>query len=351
MLATHDEYSGKLRIYLNNLQQGGDEDVGARNSFGFNAAELDRRAQAYLDAGKFAAAPASGRAIAPNRDFVEKSVSEADANALLAELSAAGKSFPPDSPRGLVAKNTRDSLELAARANPKWAEPHIRLASLISNSAARIEELKTAARLAPRMASNWQALAELQTTLADQFADAAKSWALAERNATNDADRARIHKARLDEQEQRAEFELSERRRIAAEQAAELQRIKNQAAAEVHAAEDAANLKQGGLKSNTAPVAWWTEEQGTPVEGTLTRVDCLTGPFKLTVQLSGGTAKKPNQVVLLVRDPIKLTVRGATQAEFACGVQRPPRKIRLVHDSKPDTKLGTAGDIRVVEFP
>jgi len=354
MLATHDEYSGKLRIYLNNLQQGGDEDVGARNAFGFNAAELDRRAQAYLDAGKFTAAPASGRAIAPNHDFVERNVSEADANALLAELSAAmstgAKTFPPESPRGLVAKNTRASLELAARANPKWAEPHIRLSALESDPPARAKELKAAATLAPRIAANWQALAEAQT-LADQFADAAKSWALAERNATNEADRARIHQARLDLSDQRTTFEIAERQRIAAEQAAELQRIKNQAAAEVHAAEDAANLKQGGLKSNTAPVAWWAEEPGMPVEGTLARVDCLSGPFKLTVQLPGGTAKKPNQVILLVRDPLKLTVRGAAQAEFACGVQRPPRKIRLVHDSKPDAKLGTAGDVRVVEFP
>ncbi len=270
---------------------------------------------------------------------------------LYAELSAGGKNFPPDSPRGLFEQGTRDSLELAAEANPKWAAPHVRLAELEPGVAARIKELKTAATLEPRNSANWQALAEAQTTLADQFNDAAKSWALAERNAPNDAERARIHKARLDEEEQRIEFELSERKRNAVDEAAELARIKAQAAAEVHAAEDAANRKQGGLKSKTAPVEWWTEEQGSPVEGTLTRVDCLAGPFKLTVQLPGGTAKQPKQIVLLVRDPLKLTVRGGAQAQFDCGVQRPARKIRLVHDAKPDAKLGTAGDVRVVEFP
>jgi hypothetical protein len=349
MLATRDEYSGKLRIYLNNLQQGGEEDVGARNAYGVNAAELDRRAGAYLDTGKFIAVPVSGRALAGAKDFVEKNVSDADSAALLAELGAGGKNFPPESPRGLVAKNTHPALELAATANPKWAEPHVLLAKLESDPTVLIKELTAAATLAPRNAQNWQTLAEAQT-LADQFAGAAKSWALAERNAPTDADRVRIHQARLDMQERRTDFELAERRRVAAEQAAELQRIKDQAAAEVHAAEDAANRQQGGLKSTQAPVAWWADEQGTPVEGLLTRVDCLATSFKLTIQKT--SAK--DIVVLLVRDPQKLSVRGNStnaQVEFGCGVQRPPRKIQVVHDAKPDAKQGTAGDVRVVEFP
>ncbi len=68
MLATHDEYSGKLKIYLNNMQNGGDQDVGTRNAFGFNGAELDRRTQAYLAAGNFTSAPSVGaRARPPSR--------------------------------------------------------------------------------------------------------------------------------------------------------------------------------------------------------------------------------------------------------------------------------------------
>ena len=358
MLATRDAYSGRFRIFLNNLQQGGDEDVSARNAFGFDAAELNRRAGVYLEAAKFIPAPVNGRALAPARDFVEKNISEADSSALLAELAAGGKSFPPESPRGLFAKNTTAALELAAKANPKWAEPHVRLAALASDPATRIKELTAAATLAPRNAQYWQTLAEAQT-LADQFAGAAKSWALAERNATSEADRTRIHQARMDMQERRTDFELAERQRIAAEAAAELQRIKDQAAAEVHAAEDAANRQQAALRSNqpvvTPAVPWWNDEAGTPVEGLLTRVDCLAVSFKLTIQKSSNAK---DTVVLLVRDPKKLSVRGnaanpqnGAQIEFDCGVQRPPRKIQLVHDAKPDAKLGTAGDVRVVEFP
>jgi hypothetical protein len=350
MLATRDEYSGKFRIYLNNLQQGGEaDDLGTRNAFGITAAELERRAAAYLQAGKFIAVPVPGRALAPGRDFDEKSVSEADAAALLAELAAGGKSFPPESPRGLYAKNTKAALELAAKANPKWAEPHVRLAALEPDPKARIKELNAAATLEPRNAAYWQALAEAQT-LADEFAGAAKSWALAERESVTEAGRERTHQARLDMEEKRTDFEIAERKRIAAEQAADLQRVKDQAAAEVHAAEDAANRAQGGLKSNQKPVAWWVDETGTPVEGLLTRVDCMASSFKLTIQKAGSKTS----VVLLVRDPGKLSVRGAAtnaQLEFDCGVQRPARKIQVVHDAKPDAKLGTAGDVRVVEFP
>jgi len=163
MLATRDEYSGKFRVYLNNLQQGGEEDdLGVHNAFGITAAELNRRAKAYLDAGRFAAVPLNARAITMGRDFYEKNLPESDSSALLAELSAQGKTFPPDSPRGLLAKKTTAALELAAKANPKWAEPHALLAELDPDPMDRIKELTAAATLAPRNASYWQALAEAQ---------------------------------------------------------------------------------------------------------------------------------------------------------------------------------------------
>jgi hypothetical protein len=52
-----------------------------------------------------------------------------------------------------------------------------------------------------------------------------------------------------------------------------------------------------------------------------------------------------------VRDLNKLTVNGATEAKFGCGVAKPARKIRLTYEKKPDAKLGTLGDVLVVEFP
>ena len=48
MLATQGEFSGKLRVYLNNLQQGGDEDLASRNAFGMPLAQLNQRAAPIL---------------------------------------------------------------------------------------------------------------------------------------------------------------------------------------------------------------------------------------------------------------------------------------------------------------
>ena len=346
MLATQPAYSGKLRVYLNNLQQSGEEDVASRNAFGIPVAELNQRADIYLRAGGFTASAVNGEALSPARDFIEKPVAQSAVDVLFAELKAAGKEFPPDSPRGLLAKNTRASLELAVKANPHWSEPHVALAALETQPAAKAKELKIAATLEPRNAATWQALALVQAS-AEQFAEADKSWALAERNAANEAERTRIHQAHLDLEEQRAAFEVAERKRKLEDDAAALQRIKDNAAAEVRAAEEASHQRTGTLAPGAAPVAWWQDEDGQKLSGTLTRVDCLTGgPLKLTVQPASG---KP--VFLLIRDTHNLAVKGANQANFACGVQKPVRKINLVHDGKADAKQGTAGDVRMVELP
>ncbi|PYT18454.1 MAG: hypothetical protein DMG59_04455 [Acidobacteria bacterium] len=349
MLATNPDYSGKVRVYLNNLQQGGDEAVATRNAFDITVAELDRRADAYLRAAKFEAVPVSGRPLNPNRDFVEKPADAAAISALMSELAAGGKGFPADSPRGLVSKGTRPALELAAKANPRWAEPHFRIAALETNPVAKIKELKTAATLEPRNPSYWQALAEAQMS-ANSYADAEKSWAAAERAAPTDADRTRIRQARTDMEDRRAAFEAAEKKRRAEEQARELQRVKDSAAAEVHAAEDAANRRLGPVpKSGKAAVPWWDDPQGEKISGTLTRVDCLNGPLRLTIQMDG--VRKNGMVRLLVRDPKQIAVHGSPEAVFGCGVQRPPRKIKVVHNAKADAKMGTVGDVAVVEFP
>jgi hypothetical protein len=345
LLATNPDYSGKIRVYLNNLQQGGDEDAAVRNAFDVTLVKLNGLVDEYLRGGNFAAEPVSGRALNPNRDFIEKPVETAAINALFAELASGGKSFPPDSPRGLVAKGTLPALELAAKSNPRWAEPHVRMAAIETNAVSRVLDLKTATTLEPRNAAYWQALAEAQAA-ANLYADATKSWSAAEHAAPNDAERARIHQARLDLDERRADFEVAERKRIAAEQAAELQRIKDAAAAEVHAAEAAANQQLGSRPRPANVVPWWDNPQGQKVAGTLMRVDCLSGLLRLAVQKEGGGA-----ISFLIRDPNKLVVEGSNEATFGCGIQRPTRKIRLQHDGRPDAKLGTAGDVAVVEFP
>jgi hypothetical protein len=347
MLETQPEYSGKLRVYLNNLLQAGEEEAAVRNAFDTTPAKLEAQTDAYLRAGKFEAAPVTGRALNPNRDFIEKNVERTAIDALIAELAAGGKSFPPDSPRGLLAKNTRSSLELAVKANPRWAEPHFKMAALETDPAAKIVHLKTAASLDPRNAGYWQTLAQMQTDV-KLYADAEKSWTAAERAAVNPAERARIHQAKLDLEDRRAAFEIAERKRALEEEAQELQRIKNASAAEVHAAEQAANQRLGANASNIQnPVPWFGDGTGERLSGTLTRVDCLNGPLRVTIQPDTGAAMR-----LLIRDPKQLTVAADSgEATFGCGVQKPVRKIEVQHNAKPDAKLGTVGDIVVVKFP
>jgi hypothetical protein len=350
LLATNPDYTGKLRVYLNNLQQSGDEGAAVKNAFDISAAELDKSVDSYLKSGTFQAAQIPGRALSPSRDFIEKPSPEAAVAGIMAELKLGGKSFPEDSPRGLSAKGTPSALELAVKANPRWGEPHAKLAALENNPQAKIEQLKIAAKLNPRNVDYWQQLARAQES-AELFDDAAKSWGQAEHAAPNEAERARIHLARMEESERRAEFDISERKRLAAERAADLERVKAQAAAEIHAAEDAANQRLGGLKSGEKPVAWWTQEQGEYITGTLTRVDCIGGSMRLTI-LQNSTSKgvAGPTVRLAIEDPQKLTVREGT-AEFACGIQKPTRKIGVVHDGKANQKLGTTGSIKVVELP
>ncbi|HML18083.1 MAG TPA: hypothetical protein VK419_13735 [Bryobacteraceae bacterium] len=349
MIVAGPDFEGKARIYLNNLQNSGDEALAIRNAFDMTPAKFEAAVDAYLKAAHFAAVPEPGEALNPNLDFVEKRMDQAAVDGLLAELDAGGKNFPPESARGLLAQGTRASLELAAKANPKWGEPHEKLAGLESDQNARIKELKLAAALEPRNSAYWQALAEAQT-LANQYVDADKSWASAMKAAPNEAERARIHKVRLDLDEKRADYEAAEKRRIAAEQAAELQRIKNAAAAEVHAAEDAENRKLGGLRPGERPVEWWDAPEGEKVSGTLARVDCLAGgAMRLTIRIEGAGSKN-NSIKLLIRDPNHLSVKSG-DVKFSCGPQRTPRQIRVVYNVKADAKLDTVGEVAMVDFP
>jgi hypothetical protein len=346
MLATLPEFSGKLRVYLNNLQQGGEEEMATRNAFGLTPTELDKRAESYFAAGHFAAVPMVGIPVNPSRDFIERRVPDAGAAAMIEDLKADGKDFPPDSPRGLLKQGTRESLAAAMKANPKWAEPHIALAGLEYDPVEKAKELKLAAALEPRNSGLWEALAEAQRD-SQLFADAEKSWIMAERNAVNDADKARLHKARLDMMESRADFELRQKKRKTAEDAQELEAIKQAAEARIHAAEDAANKRNGTLKPGAIVVPWWNDEDGEKLSGTLTSVDCLEGDaLRLTVQPATGAA-----VRLMIPDSHNLAVKGASEVRFLCGVQKPAKAINLVHDGKPDARQGTVGNVRTVELP
>jgi len=142
----------------------------------------------------------------------------------------------------------------------------------------------------------------------------------------------------------------AEKKRRLEDAARDLERVKAAAAAEVHAAEAAANARMNaGKGAYQKPIEWWDDPNGTKIEGKLTRVECLNGPLRLTIQKDGGAS-----VRVAVRDLNKLTVNGASEtnvAKFGCGVAKPARKIRLTYEPKPDAKLGTLGNVLVVEFP
>jgi hypothetical protein len=345
MLATLPEFSGKLRVYLNNLQQGGEEEMATHNAFGLTPAELDKRGEQYLAAGHFAAVPLSGP-VNQARDFSERRIPDAGAAALIEDLKADGKEFPPDSPRGLLKQGTRESLAAALKAKPKWAEPHVALADLEYDPVEKTKELKVAAALEPRNSEIWEALAKAQTD-SQLFADAEKSWVMAEHNAVSDADKARLRKARLDMAESRVDYEMRQKKRKATDDAQELEAVKQAAEARIHAAEDAANKRNGTLKPGAVVVPWWNDEEGEKLSGKLTRVDCLNADaMRLTVQPSTGATLR-----LLIPNSHNLAVKGANEVKFICGDQRPAKAINLVHDGKPDAQQGTAGNVRMVELP
>jgi hypothetical protein len=53
---------------------------------------------------------------------------------------------------------------------------------------------------------------------------------------------------------------------------------------------------------------------------------------------------------LLIRDPKTVALSGAKDATLACGPQRPPRHVTIEYFAKPDSKMGTAGEVATVEF-
>ena len=346
MLATRPEYSGKLRVYLNNLQQGGEEELASRNALGLTPAEFNKRVADYLQEGNFSAVMPAGPPINPDRDFDSKKLTDADVKAMFAALEAQGKDFPEDSPRWLLMHGKRDDLEQAAKANPKWAAPHAALAELHADPEGRAKEWALATSLEPRNAEYWMELAYAQED-GGKYDDAAKSWKLAERNSATADQQVRMHKERMSLEERRTRYTLEAKQHNKQVAADDLEQVRKAAEARIRAAEDAANKRNGSGKSSTPAVPWWSDQDGQKLSGSLTNVECLkSGSLRLTVQPEGGAIVK-----LMILDVNNLAVKGADRAQFSCGVQKPAKQINLVHDGMADAAQGTAGNVRTVELP
>ncbi|MEP6961083.1 MAG: hypothetical protein ABI995_03335 [Acidobacteriota bacterium] len=343
MLATQPEYAGRLRVYLRNLQ-GGDAQLAARNTYAVDGAELDRRMNAYADAGKFSAADVFGKALSPQKEFYERRLPELEVTALLDQLKAAGKNFSQDSPRGLLAIGTRESLYAAISANPKWAEPHARLAALMADPKSRIAPLEKATQLEPRQVAYWEALARNQAA-ADMFIEASKSWIGAERAAGTELERARIRHERAAIEEQRVEAELKNQRAARDEAERELRQVMADSDARVKAAESRANRAnslESGPPSGQAPVKFEEGFPGIRVTGRLTEVECVDTVMKLMIQVPNA----PMAVVLVEANPKDKDGKPV----FTCGPVDPLRRIEVVHDGKADSRWNTVGKVDTYEL-
>jgi hypothetical protein len=403
MLTVLPGYFGKLRTLARNLEQGVEEEPAYRNAFARTPAQIEKEAEAYWSAGQFGDTPLRGRTIRPEKDFQSLPLAGGADRLALADLIFADPARPaearaayqailkttPDSPEaleglGLVALRERQTgearellsqavatpgagaraqleyarmetdrdkalvaLERAAKLNPRWALPLFELAQREPAPGRRISLLAAAAKLDSRNVGYWRALAETQDA-DNQFSEAAKSWTAAELAATSPVEREQIRATRVAAEERRRQEQAATKRREADEKGRELQMLKQEAEARVQAFIDKANRENPPLPPSSGKVEeWWDGPRPDgKLQGLLRQVDCIGKQARLIVE-----SREGKLVRLLVRDPGQIVILSGGEKAFGCGVQKPPRNIIVEYFTKPDAKLGTAGEAAVIEFP
>jgi len=397
LVTVNPEYAGRSRVMISNLEQSGDFDAACHNAFEKSGAQIEQQADAYLKAGNFGTTSISGRALSLTRDFRPVQLGSEDARITLADLLLAGGHTAeataaykalhgPAALEGLALidlDNSKDreaksalrdaidshstsarawlelgrlesdsaELQKASELNPRWAEPHFQLAELDpaidkDQLEKRAALLKNAANLDPRNIDYWEALARTEVT-AKNFPEAQKAWSGAERAAATDEERNRIHKVRLQVEQDRFEYDRAERKRIADEREQDLARVKAQSEAAIHAAEDAARKKMNpdGKAPPKAEVWYQEPNSGPSVQGLFQRLDCLDQRARMVIQTADGKTMQ-----LLVSDPSQITLGGGGEQTLTCGQQKHARQVLVHYDAKPDAKLHTAGEATAIEF-
>jgi len=392
MLVVNPEYFGKLRVLLFNLRKGVAEDPAFRNAFGKGRAEIEAQAKQHLAAGDFQTTSLSSRAMS-EADFPERTVSESDIRLARADLLAGANSATdyenlikdgvkiPQAEEGLGLLALRDhkndearkhfaaateanspsarayieyaklepdnekamqALLKAAGINPKLEEPFVLMAQRDTDPRKKLAHLKAASERNPRNAANWQQLADAY--LADHnYSAAAKAWRDGEQAALDPAERQRMHSARMAIEQQRLDYEAEEKRRHAAEEAADLEKLKTQARAEVHALEAKANA--GSKPSDAKVVPWWDGPAPSgKLRGTLKQVDCLGKQARLVVEAEDRKVMK-----LLVLDASQIAITGGGEQSLGCGVQK-ARHVTIEYFPKANARLATAGEVATIEF-
>ena len=370
MFVTDPVFSGRERVFISNLESGGDMNVAIRNAFEKPAPEIEKLVAVHLKLGDWPVKDLSGRALS-DKDFTVRQAPPELAALARADIGEGGYK-DLDSPDALesagdpakaveagsksatawyaAAQTAKDPskarplLVKAAELNPLWGEPHAALARLGGGAA----EWNKAALLDLRNVQYWQTLAETYSA-ANQFNEAAKAWNGAQRAAASDAEKDRLRAARAHLEEQRADFSESERNRVRDERAKDLERVKNESLMSIREAEAKTNAR---LDDGKAPVQgkvedWWDGPGGPKqsVSGMLQRVDCLKGQSRLVIKTADSKL-----LLLLVKDPAQVAILNAKEQTLGCGTQTPARKITVEFQPAADSKSATAGTLLTIEF-
>jgi len=388
LFATKFEYSASFHIFLTNARSVTVQ-TAEHNSFGKDAATLEKEAAATLAIHDWQPVPISGRPLDPKRDFGEHSLDEAtlavylaDAQlpvdptkaeaayqaavaaggpvaALgfegLADIALADKENPKPLLDQAIAKGSHSApvylhaaeglpddqalplLMKAALLNPAWAEPLVQQARLTSNGKDKVALLKKATELDPRGTEYWIDLAQAQTAASEGTA-AQGSWLRAEDSAETASERERVHQLRLDSEQARLDAveEATSREREAPHLAN--QRAERSETARIRAAEKRANAAldsaAGGDKPETV-VPWSDVIPQKKLTGKLTKVECLGSRGRLTIQAKEGT--------------VQLLVPRMSDSGLACGAQQPVRRITLTYAAQPDDRFGTVGNVTILQ--
>ena len=233
----------------------------------------------------------------------------------------------------------------ASELNPRWAEPHARIAAITGDLGHKIGRMKKAVSLDPRRLEWWRTLADWQWQ-GRLYADAQQSWRQAERLAADPELKAQIAARGQELAQQRIDLETADRLRAEEEKRAELEKLRQEALARIREAENRANAQLNPGAQPAKAVNWWDGPRpSAKVSGALERMECLKQGAKLHIRGAGGKV-----TVLHIPDPSKIVLSGSGEMDLQCGPQKPARRVMIEYSPKPDARLGTAGEAAFIEF-
>ncbi|MCC6293646.1 MAG: hypothetical protein IT164_13430 [Bryobacterales bacterium] len=385
LLAATEEYQGRMRVLLSNLQQDAPLRTALKNSYDKPPEEMLAQARAQGASGRYGTAEWIGAPVNPERDYREREISpeqqslalaavrrgperrsafrallnggmktpavlegaglygeavEAGSESAAAWFAAAMEEKDPGRREKLLAR--------AAELNPKWAAPHAIIAGETADLGHKIGRMKKALSLEPRHGEWWGQLAGWQYE-GRLYKDSAASYLQAARWADTPAEAARMENRWRELESRRAALEAAERKKVEDEKAAALEKLRLESLERVRAAERKANAKLSGggpVSSAGNAVEWWDGPAADgKAAGVLERVECARGALTLHVREASGKVTK-----LAISDPSKVVLAGQGEMTLHCGPQKPARRVRVEYRANTDARAGVAGEAAMIEF-